>query len=68
MSVKRNKSAFQQRSSKAHKLRDLDKTFNRLNATAELVVKENFGLLIYNFRISLNQQEINCFKVIRSTT
>ena len=41
--LKHNKSAFEQRISNVHKLRDLDITFNRLIQIAELVVKGNFG-------------------------
>ena len=37
------KSLFERRISNAHKLRDLNITFNRLNKIAELVVKGNFG-------------------------
>ena len=37
------KSEFQRRIANAHKLRDLDITFNRLNQISELVVKGNFG-------------------------
>ena len=42
-SLKHKKSAFQRIIWNAHKLRDLDITFNRLNQVAELVVKGNFG-------------------------
>lgn len=41
--LKQEKSKFQRQISNAHKLRDLDYTFQELNKVAEAVVKAKFG-------------------------
>ena len=41
--LKREKSKFQRRISNAHKLKDLDSTFQELNKLPEAVVKGTFG-------------------------
>ena len=43
--LKHEKSKFERRISNAHKLKDLDNTFQELNQLAEVVVKAKFGAL-----------------------